>query len=450
MMRAASLFIGMVFLFGGLTSSTTAISNSDLNAIFNEYPLYDDQEIACSESSSYSFSGGGSLPSGIAEPWRGLIAKHANDPRFASVDPRLVASVLWVENRGWPEFKKTGWAVSSAAAQGPWQFIPSTWSLFSGKYDLDGNKDGREDPNDPEDAVIAAYYHHLGSAGKPLVSGFSGNADADFDSALFRRDRQNLLSFAASYNGNGAPSGVLLKNFPRGENSDYVVMNYWILATNFTKALNLSGGSEGKFIDLASGQTVDSKYPGTIGCTNTQQAGGDINLGGIVYYSQCDPAWASHPYDVGTGGDTVCSSGCGPTSLAMIISTLTTQQVSPVVVADWSKQNGHRVAEGSSWQLFYSGAPNWGLKAQNLGTDISRAQQVLAGGGLVIMSVGESSVFTNGGHLLVLRAYKDGKYYVADPNDKQQGSPDYQKKSLTGWDEATIMTGLKTFIGISR
>lgn len=183
-------------------------------------------QYCCTESSD---SVSTSLPASIPKYWRDLINNAA--PKHKDSDPRLVAAVLWAENRGWPNPKKD-WSTSHAGAQGPWQFIPGTWASMG----QDGDNDGKKDPNNPKDAVHAAFIHHKGSKGKTLVEGFTGTAQSYFKQAKFKRDRKNLLSFAASYNGSGAPDNTLLKNFPKGdENSDYVIMVYWLIGTNFEK-----------------------------------------------------------------------------------------------------------------------------------------------------------------------------------------------------------------------
>ena len=76
---------------------------------------------------------------------------------------------------------------------------------------------------------------------------------------------------------------------------------------------------EGAIIDI-SGDYVDSQIP---------------------LFLQYDKRWSGFSY--GKSG-TIQSSGCGPTSLAMIIVGLTGDTtVNPKVVADWSVQNEHRV-----------------------------------------------------------------------------------------------------------
>lgn len=184
------------------------------------------QSCGASGSGQASATLGESIPS----VWRTLINSVA--ATYPTADPRLVAATLWAENRGWPEYKTSGWGVSAAAAAGPWQFIPATWASMG----TDGDGDGRKDRDNPKDAVHAAFKHQLGSTGKPIASiGYTGDAEADYNTIVFKRDGTNLLSFIAKYNGRGAPDGVIISAFPRNENSDYVKMGYWLLASDFTK-----------------------------------------------------------------------------------------------------------------------------------------------------------------------------------------------------------------------
>lgn len=209
--------------------------------------------------------GSGELNSAVPSVWRDLINSVA--PQYPDADRRLVAATLWAENRGWPEYKTSGWGVSGAGAAGPWQFIPETWASMG----TDGDGDGRADRDNPKDAVHAAFKHQLGSAGKPIAStGYIGaDADVDFETVVFQRDGTNLLSFMANYNGSGAPNGTKLKDFPRNENSDYVRMGYWLLATNFSKGWIPDSG---EFVDasktgaLFGGGGSDNTIPGSTFC----------------------------------------------------------------------------------------------------------------------------------------------------------------------------------------
>jgi len=194
---------------------------------------------------------------GVPDPWRSLITSTAST--YPDVDMRLVAATLWIENRGWPDYNKD-WAVSSAGAKGPWQFIDSTWN-GNGSWPgmgTDGDGDGIKDPNNPKDAVHAAFKHQIGSAGKPIITGFNGDLEAGL-SLVFKRNDTNLLYYLAKYNGSGAPDGVALKDFPSGQNADYVKYGYYLLASDFTLAWDGAGGSKSIAQDgIASGGGGDA------------------------------------------------------------------------------------------------------------------------------------------------------------------------------------------------
>lgn len=224
----------------GLGADQKRLQNSGVN-YFN---LKDQALSNCGSTNGGAGGGGTQLTGPIPSVWRDLINSVA--AQYPDADPRLVAATLWAENRGWPEYKTSGWGVSGAGAAGPWQFIPSTWASMG----TDGDGDGRADRDNPKDAVHAAFKHQLGSAGKPVANtGYSGSsADNDFQTTVFERNGNNLLSFMANYNGRGAPNGVALKDFPRNENSDYVRMGYWLLATNFVRGWHPETGD---FVDAA-------------------------------------------------------------------------------------------------------------------------------------------------------------------------------------------------------
>jgi hypothetical protein len=61
--------------------------------------------------------------------------------------PSILAAINWVET-GFG----TNLGVSSAAAEGWMQFLPSSWEAFG----VDGNGDGKKDPYNPWDAIFAA------------------------------------------------------------------------------------------------------------------------------------------------------------------------------------------------------------------------------------------------------------------------------------------------------
>lgn len=134
----------------------------------------------------------------------------------------------------------------------------------------------------------------------------------------------------------------------------------------------------------------------------------------IPYYSQADKRWGSVSYGkVGT----IYSSGCGPTSLAMVVSGLTGRAITPDIMASWSVRNGYRIeGNGSAWALMTAGGERWGLKVQPISrVDGASIAQALSEGRPIVASMGKGS-FTNGGHFIVLRGITEaGKVLVHDP-----------------------------------
>lgn len=134
----------------------------------------------------------------------------------------------------------------------------------------------------------------------------------------------------------------------------------------------------------------------------------------VVYYNQLDERWSSTMY--GTSS-TIGEAGCGPTSMAIVISTLTGTAHDPVELANWSVTNGHRCeGNGSYHSLIPESAKAYGLTVEGAGKgDGQKIVDALSSGKLVvaIMSKGH---FTSSGHFIVLRGVTaDGKILVADP-----------------------------------
>jgi hypothetical protein len=120
------------------------------------------------------------------------------------------------------------------------------------------------------------------------------------------------------------------------------------------------------------------------------------------------------------------------------------------VIADYNVDNGYRVQEGTSHAAFLGVPKNYGLKSEAIGKDLGKLKEGLAAGGLAIASMNPGH-FTSGGHIIVIRGMTDdGKILVADPNDKQPGSPDYQRKSRTQWESSIVLSETNGFWMISK
>lgn len=132
----------------------------------------------------------------------------------------------------------------------------------------------------------------------------------------------------------------------------------------------------------------------------------------VVYFSQYDSRWGGLMYGL---TNTIAGAGCGPTSLAICVSTLTDTVVTPPEVCDWSVKTGHRCeGSGSYHSLIPDGAAHYNVPCRGIGQNGNELVKALQDGKLVIaiMSAGH---FTRGGHFIVLRGITDdGKILVAD------------------------------------
>lgn len=117
----------------------------------------------------------------------------------------------------------------------------------------------------------------------------------------------------------------------------------------------------------------------------------------IVYFSQYDPRWGGLMYGQ---TNTIAGAGCGPTSLAICVSTLTDTTVTPPEVCDWSVKTGHRCeGSGSYHSLIPDGAAHYNVPCRGIGRSGTELVKALQEGKLVIaiMSAGH---FTRGGHFI--------------------------------------------------
>ena len=128
---------------------------------------------------------------------------------------------------------------------------------------------------------------------------------------------------------------------------------------------------------------------------------------------------------------TIGEAGCGPTALAIAVASLTSNQVTPYDVAQWSVENGYRCeGNGSYHSLIPNGGAHYGLTVTGVGNDSKRLVDALKNGKLVIAIMSKGH-FTSSGHFIVLRGVENGKILVADPAN--------YTRSQQAWDLSIIL-----------
>ncbi len=154
----------------------------------------------------------------------------------------------------------------------------------------------------------------------------------------------------------------------------------------------------------------------------------------LVYYSQTDPRWETAIY----GGDNVIGVfGCGPTTLAMVASTLTDNKVTPDNVAKWAFDHGHFANDSGSYHsIIPKGAENYGLVSKSLGSPTKETiLDELSKGKLVVVLM-DQGLFTSQGHFIILRGVTaEGKVLLADSQSADN--------SRQAWDAETILEEAK-------
>lgn len=149
----------------------------------------------------------------------------------------------------------------------------------------------------------------------------------------------------------------------------------------------------------------------------------------LPYYNQLDERWADLPY----GTDNIGGYGCGPTSMAIVVSSLTDQTVDPPTMAEWAYQNGYWCSgNGSYHSLIPGAAEGFGLQWESISTDDPQAVVDALASGKLIVALMSKGHFTSSGHFMVLRGVtSEGKILVADPASK--------KRSEQEWDISIIL-----------
>ena len=90
--------------------------------------------------------------------------------------------------------------------------------------------------------------------------------------------------------------------------------------------------------------------------TNTITALGDVRFTDgeteVIYFNQLDERYVNQPY----GTDHIGGYGCGPTSMAIVVSSLTSETVDPVQMARWAYEHGYWCSKSGSYHTLIPGA----------------------------------------------------------------------------------------------
>ncbi len=155
----------------------------------------------------------------------------------------------------------------------------------------------------------------------------------------------------------------------------------------------------------------------------------DSAMGPMIYYNQGDSRWADYLYG---GADPIRSHGCGPTAVAMVISSFSSVTLTPPEAADWAAANGYYAPDhGSYHSLIADSLTAFGFNVQSV-KDRSQehVSDLLREGSVLIALMGKGSLTQNGHFIVITKLLENGNVYIADPGSYANSTKEWELSKL--------------------
>ena len=157
----------------------------------------------------------------------------------------------------------------------------------------------------------------------------------------------------------------------------------------------------------------------------------DKVLNDCVKYLQWDSKWKNVKYSTHTNKQTIGNSGCGTTSMAMILATWENSSITPVEISKMSVENGYRTYDsGTDWDFYKWIFKKFDCFKKYIETSsIATLEAALREGALAVCSMNsnDNKFWTSKGHFIVARGVDNTYFYANDPN--KDTTPREQEKS---------------------
>ena len=128
----------------------------------------------------------------------------------------------------------------------------------------------------------------------------------------------------------------------------------------------------------------------------------------IPYYLQWDRRWGQKKYT----DENIAINGCGPTSMAMVISgLLKDDSITPVEMAKYEE---YAEGSGTGWQYFTEVPPKYGIKVKELSTNEKIYKDELKNGRPIIANVGPGDFSSIGHYIVLVGVDEDGMFIIND------------------------------------
>lgn len=183
--------------------------------------------------------------------------------------------------------------------------------------------------------------------------------------------------------------------------------------------------------------TTTTEPTSTINCTGDGKASAFVD--GFPIYNQFDSQWADLPLNATNpdGKTFIGNLGCGPAAIAMIITALTGQTVTPIKTAALGVAHGAYIAGKGTDYHIVEAAKDYGLNISNIPADVAQINEVLRNKGLIMLSGSGGTPFVADGHWIVIRAINsNNKWLIGDSN----GNKGIENSANTSeFDPATLL-----------
>lgn len=155
----------------------------------------------------------------------------------------------------------------------------------------------------------------------------------------------------------------------------------------------------------------------------------------MTYYLQTDDKWSDYLYG---GSDPIGKYGCGPTVLAMLISSFTDTELTPPDAAEWAVDAGYwSKHSGSYHSIMVYGPTAFGLTVEKFSVYTANAVKNILEHDKVLVCLMGPGHFTESGHFIIINGINhDNTVRILDPYSKAR-----TKKS---WKLSTIFNELST------
>ena len=128
----------------------------------------------------------------------------------------------------------------------------------------------------------------------------------------------------------------------------------------------------------------------------------------IPYYLQWDRRWGQKKYT----DENIAINGCGPTSMAMVISgLLKDDSITPVEMAKYEE---YAEGSGTGWQYFTEVPQKYGIKVKELSTNEKIYKDELKNGRPIIANVGPGDFSSIGHYIVLVGVDEDGMFIIND------------------------------------